>query len=181
MELKKCIMGRRSIRDFESRKVPEAKIKEILKAGAMAPSARDAQPCRYIVIESREKMLKAAEKVKKKMGLLGLGARLAEKAKIKKDVIFYEAPLLIIVVAEKGAWTEADCNLAAHNMMLRAYDLGIGSCYIGLMNLISKEKKMMRELGVKDSQEIYCPIVFGYPKKWPKQRNREAKVQERIK
>lgn len=181
MELIDAILGRRSVRDYEPKIVPEEAIGEIIKAGAMAPSARDAQPCRFIIIENRQRMLEIGEKVKQKLYSLGMGAKLAERAKVKLDVIFYGAPLLILVVAEKNNFSETDCALAAQNMMLRAYDLGLGSCFIGLMNSIREDREYMRTLGIKGNQELYCPLIFGYPRKFPEPIEREAKIQSRMK
>jgi len=178
METEKAILERRSVRSYAKKPVPEEVLKQILKAGAMAPSAMDAQPCRFIVVTDREKMKQLAEKVKDKAGLLGFGARLAEKMKVIEDVIFYGAPLLVLIVAEKGTWTEIDCALAAQNMMLRAYDLGLGSCFIGYAALIKDDRETLRAFGIKDSQELYCPLIFGYPKKLPTPHDREAKVQK---
>ncbi|MEM4272366.1 MAG: nitroreductase family protein, partial [Candidatus Bilamarchaeaceae archaeon] len=120
-------------------------------------------------------------KVKQKLVAEGMGKKLAERAKMNADAIFYGAPLLILIVAEKSAWSEADCNLAAQNMMLRAYDLGLGSCYIGYMNRLREDRETLRELGIKDNQELYCPLIFGYPKRWPEPKEREPEIQKRIK
>jgi len=181
MEVEKAISGRRAVRDYEDKPVPDEVIQKILKAGAMAPSAMDSQPCRFIVITDKKKTREFSDKVKDEAGLLGFGARIAERMKLKEDVIFYGAPLLILIVAEKGSgWTKIDCALAAQNMMLRAYDLGLGSCFIGFATLINDDKELLRGLGVEDSQEIMCPLIFGYPKSWPKQKDRDAKVQKRI-
>ena len=181
METEKAIFGRRAVRDYEDKPVPEEIIQEILKAGAIAPSAMDSRPCRFIVITDKAKIREFSDKVKIKAGLLGFGARLVERMKLKEDVIFYGAPLLILIAAEKSTgWTSIDCALAAQNMMLRAYDLGLGSCFIGFATLIKDDKETLRGLGIKDSQELYCPLIFGYPKKWPEQKDRDAKVQKRI-
>ena len=180
METEKAILGRRSVRGYEPKTVPEEVIQQILKAGAMAPSAMGREPCRFIVIEDRKKIREISDKVKDKAGLLGFGARMAERAKVMEDAIFYGAPLLIFVVAEKNEWATIDCSLAAQNMMLRAYDLGLGSCFIGFATLLKDEKETLRGLGIKDNQELYCPLIFGYPKEWPHQKDREAKIQKRI-
>ena len=161
--------------------VPEEIAQQILKAGAMAPSAMDKQPCRFIVISDRKKMGELSKKVKDRLGMLGFGARLAERMKVKEDVIFYGAPLLILIAAGRGdEWAAIDCSLAAQNMMLRAYDLGLGSCFIGFARMLNKDEEALRGLGIKDSQELYCPLIFGYPKEWPHPKVREAKVQESI-
>jgi len=181
METEKAILGRRAVRDYENKPVPDDAVAEILKAGAMAPSAMDARPCRFIIITDGEKIRELSAKVKDRAGMLGFGARLAERLKVHEDVIFYGAPLLILIVAERGKWTDIDCGLAAQNMMLRAYDLGLGSCFIGYATLLKDDRETLRGLGVKDSQELYCPLIFGYPKKWPAPKVRDPQVQKTIK
>ncbi|NYZ74188.1 nitroreductase [Candidatus Micrarchaeota archaeon] len=180
METGKAILGRRAVRDYEDKPVPEEIIQKILKAGAMAPSAMGVHPYRFIVITDKVKIKELSGKVKDKIGILGFGARLAERAKIMEDVIFYGAPLLILIVAEKSDWAPTDCALAAQNMMLQAYDLGLGSCFIGFATMIKDDKETLRSLGMKDSQQLYCPLIFGYPKKWPAPKSQEAIVQKRL-
>jgi len=183
METEKAISGRRSVRDYDKKAVPEDAVKEILKAGAMAPSAMDEQPCRFIVITDPTKIRELSDKVKSKSGMLGgaVGARLAERMKLKEDVIFYGAPMVIFIAAEKNDWNGINCALAAQNMMLRAYDLGLGSCFIGFAAALKNDRDTLRGIGIKDSQELYCQLIFGYPKKWPAKKVREAKIQKIIK
>jgi nitroreductase len=180
MDVEEAIIGRRSVREYEKREVPPEIIDKILKAGAMAPSAMHREPCRFIVITNREKIRELSNKVKDKAGALGMGARLLERIKICEDVIFYNAPLLILIVAEKNKWTATDCALAAQNMFLQAYELGLGSCFIGFADLLADEREILRKLGIKDAQELFCPLIFGYPKKWPNPQTRNAKIQNKI-
>ncbi len=180
METEKAILGRRSVRSYLDKPIPEEVVNQLLKAGAMAPSAMDAQPCRYIVLSDKSKIIDLSGKVKAKLGGLGAGMRFAEMMKVKEDVIFYGAPLVILIVAEKGEWAPIDCSLAAQNMMLRGYDLGLGSCFIGFARMLNQDKEALSSIGIKESQEIICPLIFGYPKSWPHAKNREAKVQKMI-
>ncbi len=180
METEKAILGRRSVRDYQDKAVPEEAVQKILKAGAMAPSAMGVHPCRFIAITDRKIIKELSGKVKGKAGILGFGAWLAERAKIREDVIFHGAPLLILVVAEKSDWAPTDCALAAQNMMLQAYDLGLGSCFIGFATMLKDDKEALRSLGLKDNQALYCPLIFGYPTAWPKPKDQEAKVQKKI-
>ena len=94
METRDAIIGRRSVREYESKQVPKDVINQILKAGAMAPSAMDAKPCRFIVIANQEKIKELSSKVKDKLGVIGLGLKMSEVMKSNKDTIFYGAPLL---------------------------------------------------------------------------------------
>jgi nitroreductase len=179
METEKAILGRRSVREYQDKPVPNEAVEKILKAGAMAPSAMGVHPCRFIVIGDRKLIREISDKVKARMGALGLGMRLAERMKLREDVIFYDAPLLVLVVADKSDWASVDCSLAAQNMFLRAYDLGLGSCFMGFMlTALRNDREALRGLGLKDSQELYCPLIFGYPKKWPAPRANEADIQK---
>ena len=180
METEKAIFGRRSVREYLDKPISQENIDRLLKAGAMAPSAMDSQQCRYIVITDKAKIRELSDKVKEKAGALGLGATMLEKLRVKEDVIFYGAPLLVLFIAEKNDWAPIDCSLAAQNMMLMGYDLGLGSCFIGFATMLNGDLEIMRSLGIKDSQKIYCPLIFGYPKNWPHTKSREAKIQKKI-
>jgi len=180
METEKAITGRRSIREYENKPIPEEIINQILRAGAFAPSAMGVHPCRFIVITDPAKIRELSDKVKEKAGALGLGMKVAEWMKVKEDVIFYGAPLLIFIVAKPSDWAQIDCSLAAQNMMLRAYDLGLGSCFIGFAISLNGDQALLRSIGIKDSQRLYCPLIFGYPKSWPTTKEREVKIQKKI-
>jgi len=185
MEIEQAILGRRAVREYLNKPVPEEIIEKILKAGAMAPSAMGRQPCRFIVITDKKKIRELSDAVKAKAGVIGAGAKLFEQLRVKEDVIFYSAPLLVLIAADKNDprgvdWSAVDCSLAAQNMMLQAYSLGIGSCYIGFAMMLKDDRTILKNAGIDDSQNLYVPLIFGYPNKWPKQKNREPNVQKRI-
>jgi nitroreductase len=59
--------------------------------------------------------------------------------------IFYNAPLMIMVLARSDAdFPQIDCSLAAENMMLAAESLGIGSCWIGLGMPLSNDRTILK-------------------------------------
>ncbi|MFP3950261.1 MAG: nitroreductase family protein [Candidatus Micrarchaeia archaeon] len=179
MEVEECILSRRSVRAYQDKTVAEEDIQKILKAGAMAPSAKNLQPVRSIVITNKEKIKELSGKVKEK--LKQLGGRYKEKAETEEDIVFYGAPLLILLVGNREKWTKVDCALAAENMMLQARAMGLGSCYIGFMNKIGDDQETLGTLGIEENQELYCPLIFGYPEGWPQEKEREPEVQNWIK
>lgn len=181
METMDAILGRRAIREYEGKRVPEELISSILKAGAMAPSAMDTRPCRFIVITNQDAISKLSDRVKERVSLTGLNERMTKRMEAKEDTIFYGAPLLVFIVAEKTKWSITDCALAAQNMMLRAYDLGLGSCFIGFAEILKDDRETLRNLSIGDSQELYCPLIFGYPKNRPEPKDKEAVIEKRIK
>jgi nitroreductase len=171
-----AICGRRSVRDYKVKPIPDSIIKELLKAGAMAPSAEDTRPCRFVVIKNRDRIRELSDAVKEALGAPDVLEELAADTTMKEDVIFYGAPLLILILAESGIFRETDCALAAQNMMLRAYDLDVGSCFIGLANALRERRDILKSLGAMEQQELYCALIFGYPKEWPKPKDRKAEV-----
>jgi nitroreductase len=182
MDLDDCINNRRSVRDYLDKPVEAEKIEKILNAGAMAPSAMNLQPWRFTVVENKSKIRELSDKVKKNLGLLGRGLELAELIKAKEDTIFYGAPLLIFISAGKTSkWAKIDSGLAAQNMMLTAYSLGLGSCYIGLANSLNNDKEVLKELAIPEDCEIIAPLIFGYPRQWPKPKERKPRILKSIK
>ncbi|MBD3390249.1 nitroreductase family protein [Candidatus Micrarchaeota archaeon] len=179
MDVEECIPSRRSVRAYQDKEVPEGEIRKILKAGAMAPSAKNLEPVRYIVITDKEKIKELSGKVKEK--LKHLGGKYKERAETEEDIVFYGAPLLILLVGNREKWTRIDCALAAENMMLQARGMGLGSCYIGFMNKIEDERETLESLGIEEGQELYSPLIFGYPEEWPQDKEREPEVQNWIK
>jgi nitroreductase len=112
-------------------------------------------------------------------GLMGLKKRLSDP----QYNIFYNAPLLIFISGIKSPYTVYDCPMAAQNMMLAAYTLGIGSCWIGTAVALANDPKFKKELGVPDDHDVHAAIIFGYPKGgFPKApQKRPAQVLKRIK
>ena len=110
-------------------------------------------------------------------GLVGLKKRLSDP----QFNIFYNAPLLIFVSGAKSTYAVYDCSMAAQNMMLAAYSLGIGSCWIGTAVSTANNPTVKANLGVPEDHEVHAAIIFGYPKGTPKAPlKRPAQVLKRI-
>ncbi len=179
MDFDKCLFGRRSVRKYKETPVSDEHVEKILTAGAAAPSAHNSQPCRFIVITNKNKITEISNKIKASLHILG--EKYAERSKLEEDVVFYGAPLLILIVAEEETnWTQVDCALSAENMMLEGYNLGLGSCYIGFMNLLDADEEYLATLGITKNQKLYSPIIFGYPEEWPPVKHKKPKIQKRI-
>jgi nitroreductase len=183
MNVEECIKGRRSVRSYLDKPVEKEKIDKILEAGSLAPSAMNRQPCRFTVVEDKAKIRELSDKTKKNIGALGYGLRIAEFMKVKEDVIFYNAPLVIFISIPKGddKWVKLDCALAAENMFLAAFGMGLGSCYIGFATSLNNDPEVLKDLSVPDDCEIMAPLIFGYPKEWPKPKEKKLNVLKWIK
>ncbi|MFH0859684.1 MAG: nitroreductase family protein [Candidatus Altiarchaeota archaeon] len=177
MEVLDAINGRRSIRKYKSKQVPKEIIEKLLDAAVMAPSAVNRQPGNFIIIEDKKKISDLSKAVKKNLGLLGYAIQAREKIQSKEDTIFYGAPLLIIVTAEKEyKWAKIDCGILAQTMFLAAHSMGLGSCYIGFATSLNNDKDVLRELEVPKGHEIIAPLIFGYPDEAKDKPDRRPKI-----
>jgi len=78
--------------------------------------------------------------------------------------IFYHAPALILICAiEESAWSHIDCTLAAQNLMLAAYDRGLGSCWIGFAQAWLETEVGRAALDLPAQWKPVAPIIIGHP------------------
>lgn len=142
--LLEIIKKRRSIRKYKDKKIPDELVKKILEAGRWAPSAANNQPWRFVVVNKKEIIRK-----------LGKNSRYFSVNKHVED-----SPLIIVIYTSKRhKWVDLDCGMAAQNMMLEAYSLGIGSCFIGAY----RERRIKEILSLSENTRIVGIITFGYP------------------
>lgn len=168
MELMQVISTRRSIRKFQPKPVEREKINACLEAARLAPSACNSQPWQFIVIDDpkiREAFCKEAFS-----GAFAI-SKWAEMA-----------PVLIAAVSDKGNFisrvgsflrrTEfylVDHGIACEHLVLRAWDQGLGSCWIGWLDSNKAEKFFKLPKGKK----IEHLIALGYPDESPDARPRK--------
>jgi len=186
MELDACLMGRRSIRRFEDKAVPKTVIDKLLEAGVWAPSGMNSQPWRFTIVESMKIINKLSRRTKELViKTMPLPENLQAAFKSEKDVVFYGAPLLILISVKKDKeWRTInllDCGLAAQNMFLAAYQAGLGSCFIGFAAFLNQDPKLLAEVGIPEDHELVAPLIFGYPSETPAPKPREVKILKWIK
>ena len=177
----KAIRERRSIRKYEEKPVPKEVVDELLSAAVMAPSAMNRQPWEFIVVTDRKMISELSGGVKKQAWLIGYAQKYAEMFTSGEDLIFYSAPLLVIVTAPKNyEWAELDCGILAQTMFLAAHSLGLGSCFVGFGRMLNKDAEALRMLGVPPDREICAPLIFGYAAEEKGIPERKAKVTKRV-
>ncbi len=136
------LKNRRTIRNFKEKKVSDKEIEMILEAGRWAPSASNRQPWEFIVIKNEEKKQELA--------------KLARNGKFIGD-----APIVIAIIGkikQNPRWYVQDTSLVSMNMMLMAWALGIGTCWIGTMD--REKAKENLELGENDFVLTILPMGY---------------------
>jgi nitroreductase/NAD-dependent dihydropyrimidine dehydrogenase PreA subunit len=80
--------------------------------------------------------------------------------------MFLHAPALILVLGDRRSIGEPliDCVLAAHNMVLAAHSLSLGTCYVGFIKMLNTLPELRRELGIQWPYKVMTSIALGYPR-----------------
>ncbi len=170
----RTIGERRSIREYEEREVPEEMIRRIIGAGVQAPTGLGVQPWRFIVVRDADLMREVSDYCKAAM----IGnfeettdeniQRFLSLLRQKEFNIFYNAPVLILVLgAVEDDMSPLDCTLCAENMLLAAWSLGIGSCWVGSAGIVQENPDLLERLEVPDGYDVVAPLIFGYPANVP--------------
>ena len=163
------IKTRRSVRNYADRPVSDEVIESIIDAGIHAPTGLGLQPWRFVVIRDKDIMKQMSTHCKPKLLKQLEGVNIDAAAQFKKMLrseefdIFYNAPVLIIVLGNKNAPTaDFDCAMCAQNMMLAAHSMGLGSCWIGTACLVQDNPEMLQKLKIPEDHKVVAPIIFGY-------------------
>lgn len=136
MDLYSGTIGKRDRRTFLHKPISEESLRRILQAGRMTPSSKNAEPNRFVVVSSEEGKQALAD--------LSPMARWLANA----------AAVVVLVQTQDHAFDAGRC---AQNMMLAAYDDGIGSCPAHL-----PEKRVAELLNVPPGLFINRVIGFGF-------------------
>jgi nitroreductase len=168
MELKEAIKSRRSVRAYKPQMVEREIIEELLEAAVLAPTATNAQPWTFVVIQGAEKLhqisIRAKMQLLESQGDAEWFARYKDRVSQSEFNMFYGAPAIIVIYCKpRGFVGEYDCCLAAENLMLTARDKGLGTCWIGFSGGYFDTPEAKKELGVPLDYKAVAPIIVGYP------------------
>lgn len=154
IELLDVIKGRRSIRSYQNKKIPKHLLEEIMEAAIWAPSGSNAQAWKFIVVDDSVSI--------KNIKSLSPG--------------IFDIPAAIVIVCRdlkraydiggelgRDVLSIMDISMASQNIMLRAYDLGIGACVVRSFGLTA----VKRFLDLPDYLSPELLITLGYPEKIP--------------
>lgn len=156
-DLLNLIQSRRSHRKYSNRAVEREKIERIIEAGRMAPSACNAQPWKFIVVDDPALLKELAEAAAAK--LLGM------------NWFVDQVPVQIVVVRENPNFTSKvggqiknkdysliDIGIACENICLQAEAEGLGSCMLGWFD----ENRVKKILSIPKSKRVELIITIGY-------------------
>lgn len=146
-----------SVRKYANKSVEKEKLDKVLEAAHVAPTAANLQPIKLYVVQSKE----------------GL-------AKVGKAANVYEAPVAIVVCADKSkAWkrpfdgmitTDIDASILTDHMMLEATEQGLGTAWICFF----KAEVLKKELELPENLEPINILAVGYSDELTADENRHS-------
>ena len=148
MNVFEVIRKRSSIRSFINKPVEEGKIRLVLEAGRLAPSAKNLQEWRFIRVKKLE--------VRQKLAYAANG-----------QMFIGEAPVVIVACAVTNEYVMScgqlcypiDVAIALDHISLAAVELGLGTCWIGAFN----ESKVKEILEIPKEVRVVQLMPIGYP------------------
>jgi len=159
MSVLDVIRSRGSIRRYEDKPIPRDTLMKILEAARLAQSAANRQPWEFIVVTDpsiKNRLVKAA----RNQGFVG------------------EAAVVIVCLADPSKSARVgsfqgfliDLAIAIENMALTAWDLGVGSCWIGAF-----DENMVKEiLDIPSGLRVVSLLTLGYPAEQPRPKIRRS-------
>jgi nitroreductase len=131
-----AVASRREVREYAARELPDEVVRTILDAGRLAGSAQNRQPWRFVVVEDAGRREQLAEAVYEPTNVRG-------------------ARLVVAIVGKNSL----DTGRCAQNMLLVAWNEGVGACPNGLQDA----DRAREVLGLGDDEQIAIVLTFGYP------------------
>ena len=159
MDFFELLKKRYSVRAYQSKPVEDDKLKKVLEAACLAPTAANRQPFRFIVIHTKD--------------------RESELARIYNREWFYQAPLVICACAfPSEAWSrmdgknysDVDTTIAMDHFILAAANMGLGTCWIAAFDPVAAREI----LALPDDVEPVAFTPLGYPADEAKSKKRKA-------
>lgn len=149
-----AIFNRTSVRKYTDEKVTPEQIEMLMKAAMAAPSACNAQPWEFVVVQDRE-MLNKITQVH------------------PYSFMLKEAPLAIVVCADKNKKPSLvpdfdlfpqDCSAATENIMLQATDMGLGTVWMGVYPMESMIEALSGLFELPENIVPFSMIAVGHPR-----------------
>ena len=159
MDVFTAISNRRSVRAYKDYEVEDEKLKKVLDAARLAPSASNRQEWKFIVVRDGE--------TRKKLKNAALGQSFVAQAPVVIVACATEAER--VMACGQSAYT-VDVSIACTHMILQAFELGLGTCWLGAFH----EGEVKDILKIPEHIRVVTMIPLGYPDQPPLMKSRKS-------
>jgi nitroreductase len=161
MKVLEAIQKRRSVRKYKEESIPEETLLRVLEAARLAPSGKNFQPWKFIIVKDKE-----------------IKERLAQAS--ARQFFIAKAPIIIVgcgfpdnSYTRMGRYMKSwsvDVTIALEHLILQAQEEGLGTCWIGSF----EEEEVKAILNVPEEVKVLALTPLGYPDEIPRFRGRKS-------
>ncbi len=159
MELKEIMEERESVRNYEDRPVPKEKLKRVLEAARLAPSASNRQPWKFIVVKEKKRRQELAEAANGQTFVGQAGVIIVAVATRPEHIMSCGVPSHPV-----------DLAIALDHMTLAAVDEGLGTCWIGAFS----QDRVKELLDIPEKYRVVALLPLGFPGQERKMKTRKS-------
>ena len=170
MSIMDAIYNRSSVRSYSAKVLDQTTIRILLAAAVRAPTAVHLEPWVFAILQDTTALKRLSDRAKPlfleevQRAHLDRGGHALDIFASPDFNMFYNAGTLIIICGKPmGPFVVADCWLAAENLILAAYSMGLGTCIIGAAVPALNTPDIKAELGIPDELTPIAPIIVGVP------------------
>jgi nitroreductase len=160
MSVLEVIQKRRSLRKYKGDSIPEDVLQRVLEDVRLAPSGKNYQPWKFIIVQDKE-----------------LKEKLAQAS--AEQFFMAEAPIIIVgcgfpddSYSRMGRYMKSwpvDVTIALEHLILQAAEEGLGTCWIGSF----EETEVKSILNIPENVRVLALTPLGYPDETPPYRGRK--------
>lgn len=158
MDVFQAIKTRRSVRKYKSDPIPEDKLNKILEAARLAPSARNSQSWKFIVVRDLAKRKELVKAANNQEFLAQAPVVIAAVSSDPDNIMFCEVPTYAV-----------DLAIAVDHMILTATEEGLGACWIGAFS----QNEVKRILNIPPDHKVVILLPLGFADEEPRQKVRK--------
>jgi len=161
MKVLDVIQKRQSVRKYKEDPIPEKALMRVLEAARLAPSGKNFQPWKFIIVKDKA--------LKEKLAQASAG-----------QFFMAEAPIIIVgcgfpdnCYARMGRYMQSwsvDVTIALEHLILQAQEEGLGTCWIGSF----EEEGIKAILNIPENVKVLALTPLGYPDEIPRFRGRKS-------
>jgi len=150
------ICQRRTIRRFQKKPISEEMLVKLVNAARLAPSGANIQPCEYIIVNNEQ----LVDKLFTCLKWAGYIAPAGNPPEGERPVSYI---VVLIDVNRKKKGGEVDAAAGIENILLAAWEMGIGSCWLGSID----RKQIKKLLRIPHHLKVDSLVALGYPNELP--------------
>ncbi|NQT79858.1 MAG: nitroreductase family protein [Candidatus Aminicenantes bacterium] len=160
MSVLEIIQKRRSIRKYKNDPIPEDVFQRVLEAARLAPSGKNLQPWKFVLVQNQE--------LKEKLAKASAGQYFMAIAPIIVVACGFPENCYSSMGRYMKSWP-VDVTIALEHLILQAEEEGLGTCWIGSF----EEEEVKSILNIPEDVKVLALTPLGYPAERPPDRGRK--------